>query len=244
MNPLSRPLIRRSAVLVVGVALVACGGATDTEPTSASPQETAAETAAETAGDGTIGDGPLSTLSPDIPSAFAGGIGPVDVLGEALPELPDGGDDPAVGRKAPTLVGISTEGDPIRIDMSSGTAKMLVFVAHWCPHCNDEIPRLNAMSEAGGFPPELEIVAISTAAGPDRPNWPPDEWLRETMAWQYPAMFDGMDLVAGTYIAAAAYGVNSFPFVVLVNPDGTVATRWSGEREPEQIAGYLGLLEL
>ena len=220
-------------MLAVGVlALAACGGSDEASP--------AAEPAVSTGG--TVADGPVSTLSPDLPSDFAGGVGPVDVLGEALVQLPQEGDDPAVGRVAPSLVGISTEGDAIRIDTSDGTAKMLVFVAHWCPHCNDEIPRLNEMSDAGAFPDDLEIVAISTAAGPDRPNWPPDEWLRDTMAWEYPAMLDGLDLVEGAYIAAAAYGVSGFPFVVLVNPDGTVAARWSGQREPEQISEYLELL--
>jgi thiol-disulfide isomerase/thioredoxin len=245
VNPSSRRVRRRAvsavapllvAPLLVAV-LAACGDSGDAEP---APEPTA-EPAPEASG--TVPDGPVSTLSPDLPSAFAGGVGPVDVIGAELATFPESGADPAVGQAAPTLVGISTEGDAIRVDTSSGTAKMLVFVAHWCPHCNDEIPRLNDMSEAGAFPDDLEIVAISTAAGPDRPNWPPDEWLRETMEWRYPAMLDGIDVEQGEYIAAAAYGVSGFPFVVLVNPDGTVATRWSGQREPEQISGYLELLD-
>lgn len=240
----------RSVFVAAGLVLAACGGGSDAspaadpaqEPADQPAQEPAEQPAEQPAGSVAVPDGPVSTLSPEIPSAFAGGIGPVDVLGDPLPELPRDGDDPAIGSPAPSLVGISTEGDAIRIDTSSGAAKMLVFVAHWCPHCNDEIPRLNAMSDAGAFPADLEIVAISTAAGPDRPNWPPDEWLRETMEWEYPAMLDGIDVEEGSFIAAAAYGVSGFPFVVLVGADGNVVTRWSGEREPEQIAGYLELL--
>lgn len=231
-------LSSRSVFVAAGLVLAACGGGSDTSPAA----DVAQEPAEQPAGGGSVADGPVATLSPEIPSAFDGGIGPVDVIGDPLPELPKDGDDPAIGSPAPSLVGISTEGDAIRIDTASGTEKMLVFVAHWCPHCNDEIPRLNAMSAAGAFPDDLEIVAISTAAGPDRPNWPPDQWLRETMEWRYPAMFDGIDLEAGSFVAASAYGVNSFPFVVLVGADGNVVTRWSGEREPEQIADYLELL--
>ena len=56
---------------------------------------------------------------------------------------------------------------------------MYVFLAHWCPHCNDEIPELIALDENGDIPENLAIVGISTAVAPDRDNYPPSEWLAD-----------------------------------------------------------------
>ena len=46
----------------------------------------------------------------------------------------------------------------------------------------------------------------------------------------------GIDLAAEVqYIAAGAYGVDGFPFTTLLDGDGKVVARWSGEREPDQV---------
>jgi len=235
-QPPSRRSRRALASLVVAsVALAACGGDDDAVP---DPDEPAAETPVDTR---PPVEGPESTLSPDIPDAYAGQIAPVDVVGAALPPLPDGGADAAVGQPAPVLVGIDPEGRPIRIDPAVDGPTMLVFVAHWCPHCNDEIPKLNQMRADGQFPEGLNIVAVSTAVAPDRPNWPPVEWLREDMEWQYPAMLDQLAVVQDqvTFVAAEAYGLTGFPFTVLVDGEGTVGDRWSGEREPDEIVARI-----
>ena len=184
-------------------------------------------------------EGPAATLSPDVPDAYAGQVGPVDVIGDPLPPLLDGGTDAAIGRPAPVLVGLDPEGRAIRIDPAADGPTMLVFVAHWCPHCNEEIPKLNRMRSFDQFPDDLEVVAVSTAVGPDRPNWPPIEWLRDDMNWRFPALLDGIDLERETFVAAEAYGVTGFPYIVLVDGDGTVVDRWSGEREPEEIIARL-----
>ena len=65
------------------------------------------------------------------------------------------------------------------------------------------------------------------------------------MDWTYPAMADGIDIVARPFIAADAFGVSGFPFVTLIDGNGDVAARWSGETDPDQfitrIDQYLGL---
>lgn len=231
-HPPSRRLRRAIVSLVVAsVAVAACGG--DDDPV-VDPDEPAAETPVDTR---PPVEGPESTLSPDIPDSYEGQIAPVDVIGDPLPPLLDGGADAAVGQAAPVVVGLDPEGRPIRIDPAVDGPTMLVFVAHWCPHCNEEIPKLNRMRTYDQFPDDLNVVAVSTAVGPDRPNWPPIEWLREDMEWRYPALLDQLDVVQDqvTFVAAEAYGVTGFPFVVLVDGDGTVADRWSGEREPDEI---------
>jgi len=41
-----------------------------------------------------------------------------------------------------------------------------VFLAHWCPHCNREIPELNAWRDSGEVPADLQVVAVTTAVEP------------------------------------------------------------------------------
>jgi cytochrome c biogenesis protein CcmG/thiol:disulfide interchange protein DsbE len=228
--------VKFRSLFVIGLTvLAACGGSDD--PVAAPTTTTAPAPKPDI-------DGPVSTLSPDIPESYLDGVGAVDVGGDSLPPLEDEIADAAVGMTAPTLVGLDLDGDPIRVDAAVDGPAMLVFVAHWCPHCNAELPKLNELHDAGALPADLDVVAISTAVAPDRPNWPPDEWLNDTMAWTYPAMLDAIDLERETFVAAEAYGVNSFPFVVLVDGDGKVVTRWAGEREPAEILAQIDLLGL
>ena len=238
-QPPTRRLRRPIALLAAAAfALAACGG--DEEPVAA-PEEPGTEEPADTR---PAVDGPVSTLSPDIPDAYDGEVGPVDVLGDPLTPLVSDTADPSLGQQVPVLVGLDLDGRPIRIDPAADGPTMLVFVAHWCPHCNDEIPKLNRMRAYDQFPDGLNVVAVSTAVGPDRPNWPPIEWLREDMNWKYPAMLDGIDVESERFIASDAYGVTGFPFTVLVNGDGTVADRWSGGREAEEILARVAAVDV
>jgi cytochrome c biogenesis protein CcmG/thiol:disulfide interchange protein DsbE len=232
--------LRRSAIAAgLGLTLVlgACGGDDDT--TAPDPEQTDAtsvESSAEAStGAGTdcspVGEaGPTSTMPAEVPEEYLGALGPVDVCGPALPPLTadDPADDEALGSTAPTLVGVDFEGNPVRIDAAQDGPTMVVFVAHWCPHCNAEIPVLNELRDAGSLPDDLNIVAVSTAPRTDGTHFPPDEWLVD-VDWQWPAMADGVDMASGSFIAADAYGVNSFPFITIVDGDGKVAARWSGE---------------
>lgn len=238
----SLPPTRRVIALltVAALTLAACGG--DDEPV-ADPDEPATEAPADTR---PPTDAPVSTLSPDVPDSLDGEVGAVDVDGDVLPPLLDESADTAIGLQVPVLVGYDIDGRPIKIDPATDGPTMVVFVAHWCPHCNEEIPKLNRMRAYAQFPEELNIVAVSTAVAPDRPNFPATEWLDQDMEWKYPSMLDGLDMTTNppTFIAADAYGVTGFPFVALVDGDGAVVDRWSGERDPEEILGRIDQLGL
>ena len=192
-------------------------------------------------------DGPVSTVPDDIPGDFDGAIGPVDITGESLPRLEvDVIDaDPAMGLTAPVVVGADFNGIPARIDAAQDGPTMVVFLAHWCPHCNDEIPILNEMRQKGQFPAELNVIAVSTSPAPGQPNFPPGEWLAEK-DWRYPIIADGVDAESGTFLAAEAFGVSAFPFMTLIDGDGNIAARWSGGGQADaiiaQIEGRLGLV--
>jgi thiol-disulfide isomerase/thioredoxin len=233
------------AVAVAAVLLAGCGGegdapvAADDEPVSTvAPTDTAASEPAPAAV-----DGPLSTVPADVPEEFIGSIGPVDVTGDSLPELPidPTAPDPAVGMQVPVLVGVGFDGQPVRIDPAAEGPTVVAFLAHWCPHCNDEIPVINELRDDALIPAGVSVVAVSTAVDPGRPNFPPAEWLADK-GWTFPAMADGVDVQRQTFIAADAYGLTAFPFVAFVDGDGRVVRRWSGEHTVDEWVAALDAL--
>jgi thiol-disulfide isomerase/thioredoxin len=167
---------------------------------------------------------------------YKGEVGPVEVQGTSLPALgsSDVASDPARGMAAPIVIGQDFDGNTVRIDAASDGPTLAVFLAHWCPHCNREVPRINQLRDQGAFPEGLNIIGISTGISPDRPNWPPSQWFKD-MDWTYPVIADGIDVDQQKFIAADAYGLDSFPFMVLIGKDGKVLARWSGEREPDAL---------
>ena len=239
----SRPAWIAGAVLVI--ALAGCGGddddatsATTTPPAASAPDDTGGATDAPGTGaepaPPAAGDGPNATVSPELPDVYQAEVGPVEVQGDALPELPDssGDNDPAKGMAAPVVIGEDFDGNPVRIDAVNDGPTLAVFLAHWCPHCNREVPRINELRDEGAFPEGLNIVGVSTGLSPDRPNWPPSEWFVD-MDWTYPVIADGVDMQRETFIAADAYGLSGFPFITLIGSDGKVLARWSGEMDKD-----------
>ncbi len=162
------------------------------------------------------------TTATDNASSSAAETQPVTVTGAALPVPPAAGADSAIGMTAPTLSGFTFDGSPIDIT-PSGRAKMVVFLAHWCPHCNREIPVLQSWAAAGGVPADLDIVGVSSAVTAQSDNYPPSKWLAGA-EWVWPVLADSAESDA-----AAAYGVGGFPTFVIVGADGKVKIRSSGE---------------
>ena len=127
------------------------------------------------------------------------------------------------------------DGAPVDIALD-GTAKAILFVAHWCPHCEAEVPRIQDAVDAGDWPDDVELVTVSTAIDPTAPNYPPEVWLQEA-GWTAPVITDATGSVA------TAYGLTAFPYFVFVNADGTVSARATGELPMDELAGYLEALE-
>jgi thiol-disulfide isomerase/thioredoxin len=176
-------------------------------------------------------DGGSSTTTP-LPDDLVGEFRPVVVEGSVLPPLENPNDDPAVGLAAPVLVGESFDGSAVTTASEDGPALVVIF-AHWCPHCNNEIPRLLALEDAGRFPDDLKIVGVNTGVRADRPNFPPSEWIVER-GWPWPVIADDVD-----FSGAEAFGVTAFPFMTVVDADGTVRARWTGESAPDDFMAKL-----
>ncbi|MEO6629425.1 MAG: redoxin family protein [Aquihabitans sp.] len=144
-----------------------------------------------------------------------------------LPEFKDSNNDAAVCRTIPTAKGTSLEGQPMTIGAADGKAKVIIFVAHWCPHCQREVPMIVDHLKDTPMPSDVELLTVSTAVKPEAGNYPPKAWL-DNAGWTAPVLDD----TDGS--AAIAYGLTSFPYFVVVDADGKVVVRGSGELSMDQ----------
>ena len=146
---------------------------------------------------------------------------PVGVSGEALaPFAGDTATDPAIGVTAPVIDGQSFRGDPLSIEPGSPT--LVVFLAHWCPACQAEVPKLVEWAEALEIPFGLDVYGVATATSSDSPNYPPSVWLaRED--FPFPVIADDE-----VFTARDAFGITGYPGTVMLGPDGTVQWRLQG----------------
>jgi cytochrome c biogenesis protein CcmG/thiol:disulfide interchange protein DsbE len=179
-------------------------------------------------------------LAPSAPSATGvpGSSTPAatssHVASGTLPPYAEGADDPAIGQPAPTVEGASFDGTPVSLE-ADGQPKLILFLAHWCPHCQREVPVVQAWIDANGMPEGVDLISVATAIDPTRPNYPPDAWLARER-WQPPVIVDRDNQIA------ASYGLNAFPYWVAVAADGTVARRLTGELAPNQIESIIAPL--
>lgn len=211
------PHLRRVVPAVVLALLVLAAASC-----SSSGSDTSSSTTSGSSADNVsvIRGGPAPTL----PKLGAATVeqGRVRVQGTPLPQFSSAADDPAVGAKAPIVTGQRFDGTPITLQ-ANGKPTVIFFLAHWCPHCNREVPALVNEWTAHGLPKGIQLLSVATGSDPNAPNWPPSTWLAEEK-WPVPALADseGFD-------AAAAYGLTSYPFFVMLKPDGTVFLRNAGE---------------
>ncbi len=189
---------------------------TTAEPRTAEDDPTAVETApanpVSPAEDGqtavVVIDGAMLDQMPNTP-------------GPTTPEI-----DSAIGQIAPTLTGYDFDGNQVTIG-PDGRPKAIYFLAHWCPHCQVEMPTIQSLIDAGLQPENLDVYAVSSAVAPTRGNYPPQSWF-EAEGWSSPVMLDNDDSSA-----VINFGAGGFPFVVFVDGDHRVLTRAAGEMPAE-----------
>lgn len=193
-------------------------------PGGASPQATAAGTGSPTSVEAATG----STTPIE--------VGAISIGGAPLPRLSQGGDDPAVGQPFPTISGQSiTDGSPLEIK-DDGKAKLVLFVAHWCPHCQAEVPLVKTYLEKNPPAAGVDIYAISTSVSSEKSNYPPSAWLARE-GWTYPTISDDEATTALTNA-----GVSGFPFFVAVDKAGNVTKRASGELSEKELGNLMKTL--
>lgn len=207
---------------MAGVLALAACGSDDAGPVEAPADESSAdaETETETEEGADMGGAILET-----------GVVEFEAGTELTPYNPEI-DDPAVGQAAPVVDGQRFDGSAITIGGPTDQPTMYVFLAHWCPHCNDEVPELLSLENDGELA-DVDVVAISTAVAADRENYPPSAWLDEK-GWAWDALADDEQS-----LAIIAYGGTSFPFTVLVDTDGNVIARKAGSASADEIRTWL-----
>jgi cytochrome c biogenesis protein CcmG, thiol:disulfide interchange protein DsbE len=168
-------------------------------------------------------------------------VAPISVAGSALPAFPEGpgvpdpATDPAVGLEAPTLAGVGFDETAVEVG-ADGTPRLVLFLAHWCPHCQREVPKIQDLVDGGSVPEGVEIVAVSTSVQSNQGNYPPSRWLADE-GWTSPVIVD--DEASS---AARAFGLTGFPYGVYVDGDNRVVARTSGEVDPAVVQQLLGQL--
>lgn len=156
-------------------------------------------------------------------------FGSPTVTGDPLPTLIDGVDDGAVGMALPSMSGKDFAGTEVAIT-NDGRPKIVILLAHWCSHCQAEVPVVQAWLNDGLKPDGVDLYSVATSTSETRPNFPPSTWL-EREGWTVPVIVDDEAYTVGNTL-----GLSAFPFWVFVNADGTVAGRTTGELPPETIS--------
>src|SRR5436190_1911020 len=117
---------------------------------------------------------------------MAVGSGPEALPGTSTPSTKQSGGTHACGADGtglsvaipmPELRGTAFDGQPVRI-IRDGKPKVVVFLAHWCPHCQREVPRLAAWLRGGRGPLGVDVYAVASATKREAPNYPPSAWLK------------------------------------------------------------------
>ena len=223
--------LRRSiaGVALAAVLVAACGSADDTVSSDSGDDGQTVETV-DSPVDATASE---ADSAGDTDAAAVQQNGPVDVTGAALDPFDSTIDDLAVGTAAPVVAGESFDGTPITIGGPTENPTFVVFLAHWCPHCNDEVPELIGLEDEGRMPEGLDVIGVSTAVAADRDNYPPSEWI-DDRGWPWPTMADDEILSAMN-----SMGGTSFPFAVVLDTDGNVLARRAGQASADDTVDFL-----
>ncbi len=158
----------------------------------------------------------------------------VRISGDSLTPQPKdpSAKDPSVGKVVPDLRGKTLKGDSIAIS-NDGRPKAYIFLAHWCPHCQAEVPRLVGHWDKVGMPKDVDVYTVATSTNERENNYPPSTWLKDEK-WPTEVLADDENSSA-----LDAFGGSSFPYMVFVGADGTVVKRVSGEIEMSEFDSYI-----
>jgi len=166
-------------------------------------------------------------------------VGAPTVSGESLPAFDTVQNDTALGLTIPEASGADFDGTPVAIPRD-GRIKVLMFFAHWCGVCQQEVPLIAAwLSDPGTTLPEgVDLISVSTGVNRNANNYPSSQWLARE-GWTVPLILDSAD-----NRVANAFGLSAYPYFVFVDAEGRVVLRITGALSVETIesviAGLVG----
>ena len=159
------------------------------------------------------------------------------VTGNFLAPFPQTNVENSAGSPVPEVVGADFDGNPVSIE-NNGKPKIVLFLAHWCQFCQREVPQVVDFLENNTIPDEIDFISVATSIDRSRANFPPSSWL-ESEDWPVPLILDSAG--AEAYVA---YGAGGFPFWAMVDANGNLITRVSGEGQVDLSAWTTLLSEL
>ena len=141
----------------------------------------------------------------------------ISAMGKSLQEELEILKNTATGQLFPGFVGISEQGDTVRIDTLAGQVTVVDFWASWCGPCRKEMQSLKQLyhdyQERG-----LKIISISLDESVD--DWQ-KACLEERIPWmslRNPDGFKNTGLVK-------LLGIKAIPFIVTVDRDGRIVAK-------------------
>ena len=156
----------------------------------------------------------------------------VQIRGKYLPKLVQGYEDSALGWAAPEVKGVGLDGEEIYIG-GEGPTTLIMVLAHWCPHCRNEVRELAPFLNETDSLDRVRMVTLLTSINEERSNFPPHTWL-DLEKWPVPSIVD-----TPSSQIATAYGVTSFPFFIVINDKGELALRMPGRLGVETLSRLL-----
>jgi thiol-disulfide isomerase/thioredoxin len=223
------------AILLALAVLAAACGDSDEATTTSAPVTTASGNTLETLPP-TSTEPPPTTIPPTTVDLVAAQYGAPEIIGDPLPPV-GGTPDPAAGLASPVIVGADYYGNRASIG-DTGTTQAVLFVAHWCGHCQNELPEIVSWLDETGGVDGVNFLLVTVAVDPNRPNFPPSEWI-EREGWAEPILLDD-----DASSAFQMFGGSAIPYWVFLNPDGTVATRVEGGIGSDELAAILADLSI
>lgn len=159
---------------------------------------------------------------------------PVTIEGEGIQpfnsQTMDTATDAALGAAVPTVTGQDFEGNEVTLPVE-GESTIIAFMAHWCPFCQAELPLLKDEWNDGALPDGVNAAIVATATDEGQQNYPPSTWLvGGSDPWTETILLDSQESETGQ-----AFGLTSYPFFVVVGPEGQVLARTSGELGRDQL---------
>jgi len=138
-------------------------------------------------------------------SAAAPEVGAPNITGIPLSPYLGTDADPALDGPTPEVTGADFAGNEVVIT-NDGRAKAILFLAHWCPVCQREVPAVTAWLASNTVPAGVDLYTVATGINPSAANYPSSVWL-ERENWPLPVIVDD-----ASNSVAGAFGLSAYPF--------------------------------
>jgi peroxiredoxin len=136
--------------------------------------------------------------------------------------------EPAVNDFAPDFTLPDLKGTPVRLSsFRGGKNVLLIFWSAYCPHCQKELPRIQAYLKARRFP--YTAISVTRVVGVE--DRAVTEGFVRDEGIEFPVLVDGGQVLA-------KYQVKGIPEWMILDPQGKIITIQTGEKP-----GLEGLLQ-